>query len=67
MERWNSVKDATAFQKNYKKGFAQNRFKREQFKNIESRTPSVLIHSTYSYIKDLKERINSKGVTAYDR
>ena len=34
MDRWESVNKANVFNKNYKKGFAQNRFKREQFKNI---------------------------------
>lgn len=67
MERWNSVKDAQVFKKNYKKGFAQNRFRREEFKNIAIRTPSDVIHSTYSHIKDLNEKTNNKGVAIYDR
>ena len=67
MERWRSVKDAPVFQRNYKKGFAQNRFRREEFKNISSRAPSEIIHSAYSHIKDLKEKTNIKGDTVYDR
>ena len=53
MDRWESVKDASVFQKNHKKGFAQNRFTREQFKHIAERTPPYMIHSAFSYIKGL--------------
>lgn len=67
MERWRSVKDSHVFQKNDKKGFAQNRFKREEFKNIASRTPSSSVHSIYSHIKGLIEKQRSKGVANYGR
>ena len=65
IERWNSVKNAPVFQKNYKKGFSKDRFKREEFKNIASRTPSNSIHLVYSYLKNSVER--NKGVVSYDR
>ena len=42
MNRWESVKQAQVFEKNHKKGFAQNRFKREQFKKIAMRTPGTI-------------------------
>ena len=37
LDRWESVKDSKVFKKNYRKGFSQNRFTREQFKNIAMR------------------------------
>ena len=68
MDRWESVKDAQVFQKNDRKGFAQDRFKREQFKQIAIRTPSDIVHSTYAHIKEMMSRINDKGgLIAYDR
>lgn len=67
MERWESVKDASVFQKNDTKGFAQNRFKREQFKEIATRTPSEKVHSVYSHIKEMLSKTNDKGAVTYDR
>lgn len=67
MDRWKSVKQAQVFQKNDRKDFAQNRFKREQFKRIADRTPSNIIHSIYSHLKETIRRTNDKGETAYDR
>lgn len=60
MNRWESVKQAQVFEKNHKKGFAQNRFKRDQFKKIAMRTPGTIVHSTYSYIKKQMLKINVK-------
>lgn len=65
MERWQSVKDAKIFEKNYKKGFAQNRFKREELKKIAERTPSSMIKKVYTYIKQITEK--EKGDISYDR
>lgn len=67
MDRWESVKDAQVFQYNYKKGFAQNRFKREQFKQIAMRTPADIVHESYSHIKEIMSKTNDKGVMAYGR
>lgn len=67
MDRWESVKQAKVFQKNDRKGFAQDRFKREQFKQIAMRTPADIVRSTYSYIKELLTRTNDKGEVSYDR
>lgn len=67
MNRWESVKQAQVFQKNDRKGFAQNRFKREQFKQIAMRTPADIVRSTYARIKEMIPRTNDKGAIAYDR
>ena len=67
MNRWETVKEANVFQKNDRKGFAQNRFKREQFKQIAMRTPTDMVHQTYTYIKEKLSRTNDKGEVAYDR
>ena len=65
MERWESVKDAKVFSKNENKGFAKDRFKREQFKNIAERTPPNLVKQAYAYIKEVRNR--EKGDMAYGR
>jgi hypothetical protein len=67
MERFESVKDAKVFAKNSKKGFSQNRFKREEFKKISNRVPSNLINQTYAHIKQILTKENDKGETEYDR
>lgn len=67
MERWESVKQAQVFQKNDTKGFAQNRFKREQFKQIAMRTPADIVRSIYAHIKEMRTRTNDKGASTYDR
>ena len=67
IDRWESVKQAQVFQKNERKGFAQNRFKREQFKQIAMRTPADIVHSTYAHIKEFMTRTNDKGAITYDR
>lgn len=65
MDRWDSVKDAPVFHENYKKGFAKNRFNREQFKKIAMRTPADVVRSTYSYINEMI-KTNYKGDVGYD-
>lgn len=67
MKRWESVKQSPVFQNNDKKGFAQNRFKREQFKHIAVRTPSNRIKTVYSRIKEMFQKTNEKGNFIYDR
>ena len=67
MDRWESVKDAKVFENNFKKGFAKNRFKKEDFKEIANRTPASMIHFTYSYFKEILDRTNNKGESLYDR
>jgi len=68
MERWQSVKDADVFVKNQGKGFAQNRFKREQFKNIAERTPADRVKGTFKMLKSLLlTRTQEQGDSDYDR
>lgn len=66
MDRWKSVKDAQIFLKNDRK-FSPNRFKREQFNQIATRTSADLVHSAYSHIKKMMTRTNDKGAMTYDR
>lgn len=67
MDRWHSVKDSKVFEKNSQKGFAQNRFKREEFKQIAVRTPADRAKAAYVYIKEMLTRTNEKGDFTYDR
>lgn len=67
MDRWQSVKDAKVFAKNSQKGFAQNRFKREQFKQIAVRTPADRVKDAFSRIKGMMTITNEKGDLTYDR
>lgn len=64
IERWQSVKDADVFAENHKKGFAQNRFKREEFKNIATRTPAPGVKDAYAYLKGLLFKEKNKGGTS---
>lgn len=67
IERWQSVKDADVFAENHKKGFAQNRFKREEFKNIATRTPAPRVKAAYTYLKGLLFKERTIGGTSHDR
>lgn len=67
MKRWESVKDAPVFQKNDKKSFSQNRFKREQFQQIAMRTPGELVNSIHANIKEMLSKTKDKGESIYDR
>lgn len=67
MERWQLVKDSKVFAKNSRKGFAQDRFKREQFKNIAVRTPADRIKSALSHIEGIMPKTTEKGEVTYDR
>lgn len=67
MERWESVKDAEVFIKNERKGFAKNRFQKNQFKNIVERTPGSSIKKAYRKIKEILTKTNEKGDLLYDR
>ena len=67
MERWESVKNAEVFQKNSSKGFAKNRFKKEQFKEIAARTPYEMVRSAHNYIKEILSNTRDKGVIADGR
>lgn len=58
--RWESVKDAPVFKDNAKKGFAQNRFKREEFETITQRTSPYKIKDAYEYIKSIFTRTVTK-------
>lgn len=61
MDRWESVNKANVFNKNYKKGFAQNRFKREQFKNITERTLGKDVHNVFLKIKNNLVKTKEEG------
>ena len=49
--RWESVKDAPIFAKNARKGFAQNRFHRDEFAELAKRTPKEKIQEAFSHIQ----------------
>ena len=66
VDRWKSVKNAQVFQENDRKGFAQNRFKREQFKQIADRTPVDRVHLVYTKIKEMMIKTNDKGEVSYE-
>lgn len=66
-DRWQSVKNDKVFENNHKKGFAQNRFQREEFKKIAERTPVKLIQQAYSHISQMLLRTTEKGDVGYDR
>lgn len=67
MDRWKSVKDAQVFANNSKKQFAQERFKRNEFKKIADRTPGYLIKQTYMNIKGMLDKTKKKGDMSYGR
>lgn len=67
MDRWESVKQAKVFQKNDRKGFASNRFKREQFSQIAMRTPEDRVHQAYCKIRNVIINTMDKGVNDDDR
>lgn len=67
MERWESVKDAKVFRNNEKKGFAKNRFTKEQFKDIAQRTPYEMVKDAYEAIKASRTKTKEVGETAYVR
>lgn len=67
MDRWKTVKSAKVFANNERKGFAQGRFKREQFTNIAQRTPGTLVKQTYEQIKQMLSKTKEKGDIDNDR
>lgn len=67
MDRWQSVKDAKVFARNSRKGFAQNRFKREEFRQIAIRTPADRVKVAYAQIKEVISKTKEKGDLTYDR
>lgn len=68
MERFESVKDAPVFADNAKKGFAQDRFKREEFSEITQRTPATIVKESFAQIKEFLTRTTPiKEGDSYDR
>ena len=67
MDRWESVKDSQIFEKNPKRGFAKNRFKRNEFKLIAARTPADKVKDAFAHIKEMRSRTKEKGNLDYDR
>lgn len=67
MERWESVKGAQVFEKNNSKGFAKNRFQKEQFKEIAARTPYEMVYSAHNYIRGVLSNTRNKGAIADGR
>ena len=60
LDRWESVKDAKVFSKNARKGFATT-FKREEFKDIATRTKGSKIRATFNKIKDFVYTKDERG------
>ncbi len=52
-QRWISVKDAEVFRDNSKKGFAPNRFQREEFNQMAQRTPLQKVKEALNQIKEM--------------
>ena len=67
MDRWESVKAAEVYRKNDRKGFAQNRFTREQFESIAVRTPADKIRASYNKMKEMMMPQKDRGDLAYER
>ena len=53
--------------KNYKKNFAQNRFQRQEFKEIYEKTPDIFIKKALSYIESILTPTKETGEIGYDR
>lgn len=60
LDRWESVKDAKVFSKNARKGFATT-FKREEFKDIATRTKKSKIRATFNRIKEFVYTKDERG------
>lgn len=69
MDRWKTVKDSDVFARNSKKGFAQGRFLREQFKQIATRTPGYIVNEAFSFIKRMlsKTKARQEGEYSYGK
>lgn len=67
--RWKSVKDAPVFAQNTKKGFAKDRFVREDIKQVAEKTPLSKLQEAMTSIKEkIKQRENSKDADiAYEK
>lgn len=52
-KRWESVKDAEVFIDNEQKGFAPNRFQREEFQQIAKRTPVTMVKVAFAKLKTM--------------
>lgn len=66
MQRYLSVKSAPVFAKNHKKGFAKNRFQREEFKTIYDRTSQSQINDAFLQIRKTLEK-SKEGDIEYAR
>lgn len=70
MQRWVSVHNDPVFDRNEHKGFAKNRFKREDFKKVAYTTPISLVKQALKKINELKspsKTYENKGDIDYDR
>lgn len=67
LERWESVKQATVFAKNDRKGFSKNRFQREEFLKIAQKTPRDKVNQAYAYIKKQLTKTKEKEEFVYER
>lgn len=62
-QRWESVRNAEVFKDNDKRGFAPNRFKREEFKQIAQKTPLQKVKEAFSKIKEMvQEKKKTKDI-----
>lgn len=61
-ERWQSVRNAEVYRDNNKKGFAPNRFRREEFKQIAKRTPAAMAREAFAQIKTTLQEKKREGI-----
>lgn len=52
-KRWESVRNAEVFRDNEKRGFAPNRFQREEFEQIAKRTPATRVKQAFAKLKGM--------------
>lgn len=64
-QRWQSVRKAEVFKDNDKKGFAPNRFKREEFKQIAKRTPATMVKEAFAQIKTMLQEKKREDMETY--
>lgn len=57
-ERWESVKDAPIFSKNSKKGFAKEKFNRQDYEETCSKVSVTKLNEAKQYIQDVLKNLN---------
>lgn len=61
--RWESVKSTEIFRENEKRGFAPNRFRREEFQQIAKKIPTAMVKQIFTRLKVMvhDKTINNRG------